>query len=62
MMFDIKDVCHYITQDLLKKVLNFANEYIIILKCDVHAIHTQIKYYCLTVPISGLRSKEVGLI
>ena len=38
-MFDIKDFCPSITQGMLKKALNFANEYISILKCDVDGIH-----------------------
>ena len=38
-MFDIKDFCPFITQDLLNKALNFASEYISILKCDDDVIN-----------------------
>ena len=38
-MFDIKNVYPSVTQDLLKKALNAANEYINILKCDIDVIH-----------------------
>lgn len=38
-MFDIKNVYPFVTQDLLKKALNAANEYINILKCDIDVIH-----------------------
>ena len=38
-MFYIKDFYPSITQDLLKKTLNFASKYIYILKCDIDVIH-----------------------
>ena len=38
-MFDTKDFYPSITQDLLNKALNFASEYIYILKCDIDVIH-----------------------
>ena len=38
-MFDVKDFCPFITQDLLKKALNFPDKYINILKCDINVIH-----------------------
>ena len=38
-IFDIKDFYASITQGLLNKVLNFANEYIYISKCDFDVIH-----------------------
>ena len=38
-MFDIKDFYPSITQDLLNKALNFASEYIYILKCDIDVIN-----------------------
>ena len=38
-MFDIKDFYPSITQDLLNKALNFANEYKYISKCGVNIIH-----------------------
>ena len=34
-IIDIKDFYPSVTQDLLNKALNFASEYIYILKCDV---------------------------
>ena len=41
-MFDIKGSYPSITQDLLNKALNFANEYIYISKCDIDVInHTR---------------------
>ena len=38
-IFDNKDFYHAIAQDLLKKALNFANEYINNLKCDIDVIY-----------------------
>ena len=38
-IFDIKDFYASITQGLLNKALNFANEYIYISKCDIDVIH-----------------------
>ena len=38
-MFDIKDFFPSITQDLLKKALNFAGEYIYISKCDIDVLN-----------------------
>ena len=38
-MFDIKDFYPSITQDLLNKALNFANEYKCISKCGIDIIH-----------------------
>ena len=38
-MFDIKEFYPSETQDLLKKALNFAIEYIYISKCDIDVIH-----------------------
>ena len=38
-MFDTKDFFPSITQDLLKKALNFANEYIYISKCDIDVLN-----------------------
>ena len=38
-MFDIKDFCPSITQDLLNKALNFASEYIYISKCNIDVIN-----------------------
>ena len=37
--FDIKEVYPSIKQDLLEKVLNLANKYVNILKCDIDVIH-----------------------
>ena len=42
-MFDIKDFCPHITQDLLNKALNFASKYIYISKCDIGVIHHETK-------------------
>ena len=49
-MFDFKDFYPSITQELLAKILNLANEYINTLN------------FCATAPIPGLRSKEVCLM
>ena len=38
-MFDIKDFYISIAQNLLNKALNFASEYIYILKCDIDVIN-----------------------
>ena len=38
-IFDIKDFYAFITQDQLNKALNFASEYINILKCNIDVIH-----------------------
>ena len=42
-MFDIKDFCPSITQDLLNKALNFASECIYISKSDIDVIHHERK-------------------
>ena len=46
-MFHIKDFYPSITQDLLNKALNFASEYIHILKSDIDVTHHQGNHYCL---------------
>ena len=61
-MFDIKDFYPSITQDLFNKALNFASEYISISKCDTDVINHARKLLLLTVPIPGLRNKEVCLM
>ena len=61
-MFDNKDFYPSITQDLLNKALNFASEYIYISKCDIDVINHARNHYCLMVPITGLRNKEVCLM
>ena len=53
-LFDIKDFCNSVAQDLLNKALNFASEHIYILKCDVDVIHHA--------STPGLRNKEVCLM
>ena len=38
-MFDMKNFFPSITQDMLKKALNFASEYIYISKCDIDVLN-----------------------
>ena len=59
-MFDIKDFCLSIRQDVLRKALNYADEDINTLISMIYK--KQENHYCLTAPIAGFRSKEVCLI
>ena len=61
-MFDVKDFCPSITQDLLNKALNFASECIYISKSDIDVIHHERKSLLLMAPKPGLRNKEVCLM
>ena len=56
-MFDMKDIYPSITQDLLKKTLNFVNEYINILKFDI--VHYTRESLLFKATITELRRKKV---
>ena len=59
-MFDIKDFYSSFMQDLLNKGLNFASEYICILRCDIDVINNARKL----LPFDGFHTwirKQGGL-
>ena len=58
-MFDMKDIYPSITQDLLKKTLNFVNEYINILKFDIDVVHYIRESLLFKATITELRRKKV---
>ena len=58
-MFNMKDIYPSITQDLLKKALNFVNEYINILKFDIEVVHYTRESLLFKAPITELRRKKV---
>lgn len=58
-MFDMKDIYPSITQYLLKKTLNFVNEYINILKFDIDVVHYTRESLLFKATITELRRKKV---
>ena len=58
-MFDMKDIYPSITQYLLKKTLNFVNEYINILKFDIDVVHCTRESLLFKATITELRRKKV---
>ena len=61
-MFDMKDIYPSITQYLLKKTLNFVNEYINILKFDIDVVHCTRESLLFKATITELRRKKVWLM